>query len=145
MKRYSLLFMSILICNSAMALDFSGNYKCKLIDNADGAFTAALTLKKDANASLDKEGYGSYLVNFTVKGIPYNYTGIAASRGNEIAIYFESIGSNRNPNDKGVGIASVLTSFEKDGKKSISFNKFYYEKSYKGKSNYGFEKCIKVE
>lgn len=145
MKKYSLVFMSILICNSAMALDFSGNYKCKLRDNSDGAFTSTLTLKKDASASFDKEGYGSYIVNFTINGMPYAYTGVAAARGNELAIYFESVGNNKNPDDRGVGIASVITYVKKDGSKSTIFHKFYYEKSYKGKSNYGFEKCIKVE
>lgn len=131
-------------CNYAVAADFTGTYKCNLIDNSDGKFTATLVLKKDISASFDDLGYASYLVNFNVNGIPYAYTGMAAQRGNELALYFESTGRNKNPDDRGVGIASIIVDKDKNGKKIVSFHKFYYEKTYKGKSNYGFEKCVKI-
>ncbi|HVT61879.1 MAG TPA: hypothetical protein VHD33_00115 [Legionellaceae bacterium] len=135
----------IFVCNGAMATDFSGLYECQLTDHSDGPFTARLILKKDESASFSEIDYGSYLVTFHVTGIPYDYSGMAAARGNELALYFESVGQNKNPDDRGVGIASMIVDQDKDGKKIVSLHKFYYEKSYKKKSNYGFERCIKIQ
>ncbi len=128
---------------NTFAADFSGNYKCELHDKTDGYFKAQLTLKLNREASKPENGYGSYDIIFNVAGIPYSYSGIAAARGNDLAIYFESVGSKKNPDDRGVGIASVVIDKNKDGKDIVSIHKFYYEKSYKGKSNFGFENCVK--
>lgn len=135
--------LSVTMISSAMAADFSGTYQCHLFDHSDGPFDATLVLKRNKSASFDDEGYGSYDIKFNVKGIPYAYTGIAAARGNDLALYFESTGNNKNPDDRGVGIASVIVDQDKSGKDVVSIHKFYYEKSYKGKSNYGFEDCVK--
>lgn len=139
------LLISILLSVNACAIaaDFSGTYDCHLTDHSDGPFTATLVLKKDESASFPDVGYESYSLKLHVKGIPYTYTGMAAARGNDLALYFESTGNNKNPDDRGVGIASIIVDQDKEGKNSVSIHKFYYEKSYKGKSNYGFEKCIK--
>ncbi len=143
MYKYFLGTLLFILSYSAVATDFSGTYQCNLTDNSDGPFQAILVLKQDPNVSFPKTGYGSYIINFKVKGIPYEYTGIAAARGNDLAIYFESTGEDKNPDDRGVGIASILVDKDKAGNDIISVHKFYYEKSYKGKSNYGFEHCIK--
>jgi len=145
MKKFLIFILFFTVCNGVMAADFSGTYDCNLTDHSDGPFTAVLILKKDHDASFSDIGYASYLVNFHVKGIPYAYTGMAAARGNDLALYFESTGSNRNIDDRGVGIASIIVDQNKEGKNIVSLHKFYYEKSYKGKSNYGFEHCIKVK
>lgn len=145
MKKLLMATIFFFVSTSAMATDFSGTYACNLVDHSDGPFTATVVLKKDPSASLDDIGYGSYLVDFNVKGMPYSYTGIAAARGNDLALYFESTGKNRNPDDRGVGIASVIVDQDKTGKQIVSLHKFYYEKAYKGKSNYGFENCTKVQ
>ncbi|MDP3560897.1 MAG: hypothetical protein Q8R83_01805 [Legionellaceae bacterium] len=145
MQKFLISILFFFVCNCAMATDFSGTYDCHLTDHTDGPFTATLILKKDESVSFADVGYGSYLVDFHVKGIPYAYAGMAAARGNDLALYFESTGSNKNPDDRGVGIASIIVDQDKEGKNIVSFHKFYYEKSYKGKSNYGFEQCIKVK
>ncbi len=132
------------IASSALAADFSGKYQCHLTDHSDGAFNATLVLKLNRSASIQSAGYASYDIAFHVVGIPYEYTGIAAARGNDLALYFESTGEKKNPDDRGVGIASVILDQDKSGKNSVSIHKFYYEKSYKGKGNYGFEECTKV-
>lgn len=137
-------FLIFCVYTSVNAADFSGTYQCNLTDHSDGPFSATLVLKKDPSVHFDDQGYGSYTLNFEVKGIPYSYTGIAAARGNDLALYFESTGANKNPDDRGVGIASIIVDQDKKGENIVSFHKFYYEKSYKGKSNYGFEQCLKV-
>jgi len=129
------------ISHYAAATDFSGTYQCHLTDHRDGPFEATLVLKQDTTASFPKTGYSSYLIDFNVTGIPYSYTGIAAARGNDLALYFESTGEKKNPDDRGVGIASIIVDHDKAGKELISLHKFYYQKSYKGTSNYGFEVC----
>lgn len=144
MKKLLMATLFFFVTTCALATDFSGTYNCTLTDHSDGPFTAVLKLTKDPSASFDNTGYGSYLVDFNVKGIPYAYSGIAAARGNEMALYFESVGKNRDPNDRGVGIVSIIVDEDKTGKQIISLHKFYYEKSYKGKSNYGFEQCTKA-
>lgn len=141
-------WIMLLLCGwgyCAMAMDFSGTYQCYIRDHTDGSFKATLTLKLDPQASFAQSGYGSYLVNLNVAGIPYSYTGIAAARGNELAIYFESTGEKKNPDDRGVGIASVLVEQDESGQEMISIHKFYYEKFYKEKSNYGYEVCQKKQ
>jgi hypothetical protein len=145
MKKIFIAALMFFVCHCAVATDFSGTYQCSLTDHSDGYFKATLVLKQDSSASFPQTGYGSYLINFKVEGIPYSYTGIAAARGNDLAIYFESTGENKNPDDRGVGIASIIVDQNKKGKDTISFHKFYYEKSYKGKSNYGFEQCTRNE
>lgn len=131
------------VASNTFAADFSGTYKCDLYDKTDGYFKAQLALKLNLDASKLDKGYGSYDITFNVAGLPYSYSGIAAARGNDLAIYFESVGSKRNPDDRGVGIASVVMDQNKDGKDIVSIHKFYYERSYKGKSNFGFENCVK--
>ncbi len=142
-KLLAVTLLTATMAGSAIAADLSGTYQCHLTDHSDGPFDAKLVLKLNKSASFQKEGYGSYDIKFDVKGIPYAYTGIAAARGNDLALYFESTGDNKNPDDRGVGIASVILDQDKSGKDVVSIHKFYYEKSYKGKSNYGFENCIK--
>lgn len=137
------IFLTAGICNYAAATDFSGTYQCHLTDHSDGPFDATLTLKEDPTATFADTGYASYTLDFNVTGIPYPYTGIATARGNDLAVYFESTGDKKNPDDRGVGIASVIVDQDKSGKKVVSLHKFYYEKSYKGQSNYGFEECVK--
>ena len=91
-------FMSIVcffVCGFVMAMDFSGTYDCHLTDHSDGPFTATLVLKQDGSADLAHVGYGGYLLHFHVNGIPYDYVGMAAARGNDLALYFESTGSNK--------------------------------------------------
>lgn len=144
MYKYFLATLLLIISYSGLATDFSGTYQCNLTDNSDGPFKAVLLLKQDPKATFSKTGYGSYTLNLKVTGIPYEYTGMAAARGNDLAIYFESTGDKKNPDDRGVGIASILVDKDKDGKDIVSFHKFYYETSYKGKSNYGFEHCVKI-
>lgn len=131
--------------NCASAADFSGTYDCHLTDHSDGSFDATLTLTLISAASFNDKGYASYNIDFKVPGIDYPYTGIAAARGNDLALYFESTGEKRDPDDRGVGIASVIVDQDKLGKDIVSIHKFYYEKNYKGKPNYGFENCIKVK
>jgi hypothetical protein len=141
------LFAVLLLSASchALAADFSGTYQCHLTDHRDGPFDGTLILKRDEQATMRDTGYGSYLIDLKVKGIPYTYTGIAAARGNDLAIYFESVGEKRDADDRGVGIASVILDQDKKGKNTVSIHKFYYEKSYKGASNYGFEWCTKTK
>ncbi len=130
---------------SACAANFSGHYQCFLLDGSDGKFQSTLQLTLNQSASPEiKNGYASYDVIFKVKGMPYSYTGIAAARGNDLAIYFESIGKHRNPDDRGVGIASILVDKEPSGETKVSLHKFYYEKSYKGQSDTGFENCTRI-
>lgn len=141
-KIFALIFAGINV--TAFAVDFSGTYKCELFDKADGGFATVLKLKLNPKSSIPASGYASYDIDFNVTGIPYPYAGIAAANGNNLAIYFESTGSKRNPDDRGVGIATILLDKDKSGKDIISLHKFYYERSYKGNSNYGFEDCKKV-
>lgn len=129
---------------STFATDFSGTYKCELFDKSDGGFSTTLKLKLNPKSSVSGSEYASYDIDFNVQGIPYPYTGIAAANGNNLAIYFESTGSKKNPDDRGVGIATIILDKDKSGKDSISLHKFYYERSYKSNSNYGFENCKKV-
>jgi hypothetical protein len=131
--------------SSVFAADFTGTYQCQIRDHMDGNFDAKLALTLNKEASKLKDGYASYDITFDVIGLPYAYTGIAAARGNDLALYFESVGENKNPDDRGVGIASVIMDQDKTGRDVVSIHKFYYEKSYKGKSNFGFEKCIKTD
>lgn len=145
MKKIIALLTSSLIFSSAFAADFSGTYDCQVYDHTDGPFTAKLVLELTKEASKLKEGYASYNITFDVTGMPYGYTGIAAARGNDLALYFESVGEEKNPDDRGVGIASVIVDQDKSGKDVVSIHKFYYEKSYKGKPNFGFEKCVKQD
>lgn len=144
MLKFLMALLFLLVCSHAMATNFSGTYECHLTDHADGQSKGTLILQKDKTASFANIGYGSYLLRFQVQGIPYAYTGMAAARGNDLALYFESTGPSKNPDDRGVGIASITVDQDKAGNKIVSLHKFYYEKSYKGKSNYGFEKCIKI-
>ncbi|MCC2624319.1 MAG: hypothetical protein K0R14_192 [Burkholderiales bacterium] len=143
--------LSLLLISSGMnvfAADFSGTYKCELFDKTDGGFDTTLKLKLNKDTSpkaLMDAGYASYDIDFKVKGISYPYTGIAAAHGNNLAIYFESTGEKKNPDDRGVGIATITLDKDKSGKDTISLHKFYYEMSYKGKGNYGFENCKKVD
>lgn len=142
-KIYCFLMASFFGISSVVAADFSGTYACQLRDHADGNFTGQLVLNLNKDASKLKNGYASYDITLDLQGLPYAYTGIAAARGNDLALYFESVGENKNPDDRGVGIASIIMDQDKFGRDIISLHKFYYEKSYKGKSNFGFEKCIK--
>lgn len=80
---------------SVLAIDFSGTYKCELFDKTDGGFDATLKLKLNPASSLVDKGYASYDIDFSVNGMPYSYTGIAAAHGNNLAIYFESTGDKR--------------------------------------------------
>lgn len=144
MKAWKITILMSILGVSAYATDLSGKYKCDLYDKADGAFKSSLGLKLNKSASKLDQGYASYDVEFNVVGIPYPYVGIAASHGNDIAIYFESAGSKKNPDDRGVGIASVVVDQDAKGKDIVSLHKFYYEKSYKGSSDVGFENCIKT-
>ena len=144
-KMLACLGLSCLMSASCFAADFSGTYDCKLFDKSDGYFgKATLVLKLNAEASKLNEGYGSYDIDYSVQGIPYSYGGIAAARGNDIALYFESIGAKRDPDDRGVGIASIIVDQDKKGNDHVSLHKFYYEKSYKGASDIGFENCNKA-
>lgn len=136
-----LLFMSLF--SSALAADFSGTYKCHLNDHSDGPFDAILTLKLVKEADFPKIGYASYDIQFNVENMSYPYKGLAAARGNDLALYFEATGDKKDPNDRGVGIASVIVDQDDNGKKIVTIHKFYYEQAYKDKANYGFEKCIK--
>src|SRR3990167_11553261 len=120
MQKMLMSALSFLICSSAMAIDFSGMYGCHLTDHSDGPFKATLILQKDESASFANVGYGSYSLNFRVEGIPYAYTGIAAARGNDFAIYFESTGDHKNPDDRGVGIASVIVDQDKKGNNTVT-------------------------
>lgn len=140
-----LLMVLLAVANyTVFAVDFSGTYKCELFDKSDGSFAAVLKLKLNSKASLMKDGYASYDIDFNVTGISYPYTGIAAANGNNLALYFESTGSKKNPDDRGVGIATIVLDKDKSGHDIISMHKFYYERSYKGNSNYGFENCRKT-
>lgn len=83
--------------NCALAADFSGTYRCHLTDHSDGPFNATLVLKLNPKASFLTSGYASYDIAFHVDGIPHEYSGIAAARGNDLAVYFESTGEKKNP------------------------------------------------
>ncbi len=139
--------LTLLLClgagSAAWAADFSGTYQCDVQDHSDGHFAATLVLKLNKEASKINKGYASYDIDFKVTGMPYAYTGMAAARGNDLALYFESVGEHKNPDDRGVGIASIILDQDKSGNDKLSVHKFYYEKAYKGKSNFGFETCIK--
>lgn len=138
-----ILFSSL--ATAAFAANFSGVYECQIHDHADGNFIGKLTLNINKDASKLKEGYASYNITLDVPALPYAYKGIAAARGNDLAIYFESVGENKNPDDRGVGIASVILDQDKFGHDKVSIHKFYYETAYKGKSNFGFERCVKKD
>ncbi len=144
MKKILLSCFFSALASSGLAADFSGFYKCELLDNSDGYFAATLALKLNPAASKTERGYTSYDIDFHVTGIPYPYTGIAAARGNDLALYFESTGENKNPDDRGVGIVSVVMDQDKSGREIVTLHKFYYEKSYKGSGNFGFENCTRV-
>lgn len=141
---YKAIFLMVAFSGSAMATDFSGTYDCHLNDHSDGQFDAKLTLKRVKEASFSKTGYASYDIQFDVNDMPYPYVGLATARGNDLAVYFEATGDKKDPNDRGVGIASVIVDQDEKGKDVVEIHKFYYEQSYKGKANYGFEKCIKL-
>jgi len=141
-KLLTLLLLPLSI--NVLAADYSGTYKCELYDKTDGGFTGVLKLKLNPKSSMLDSGYASYDVDFTVAGIPYPYTGIAAANGNNLALYFEATGNKKNLDDRGVGIVTILVDKDKSGKDTISLHKFYYERSYKGNSNYGFENCKKT-
>lgn len=132
------------ITASAWAIDYSGTYDCTMYDQADGYFTGQLTLKINQIASLSQQGYGSYDAHMSFENIPYEYDGYAAAHGSQLAIYFESVGSKRDPDDKGVGIASVVLEKDANNKDIISIHKFYYTQQYHNKSNIGFQKCVKT-
>lgn len=139
-----LTLVSIAASMSVSAVDLSGTYKCEIFDKTDGGFDAVFKLKLNSASSLVDKGYGSYDVEFNVTGIAYPYTGLAAANGSNLAVYFESTGDKKNPDDRGVGAATVILDKDKSGKDTISLHNFYYERSYKGKGNYGFENCKKV-
>ncbi len=126
------------------AVDYSGNYDCTMYDQTDGYFTGQLTLKINPLASLVQQGYGSYDVHMSFENIPYEYDGYAAAHGSQLAIYFESVGAKRDPDDKGVGIASVVLEKDANNKDIISIHKFYYTQQYHNKSTIGFQKCVKT-
>ncbi len=146
MKKFLLVtLLTAGMVSSAFAADFSGTYQCHLNDHSDGPFDATLILKLVKAASFPKIGYASYDIQFNVKDMPYPYVGLAAARGNDLALYFEATGADKNPDDRGVGIASIIVDQSDSGREIVTLHKFYYEQSYKGKSNYGFESCVKVK
>jgi len=128
-------FLSVGLIGTAFANDLSGTYKCHINDQIDGTFQEILKVKNNPQASLPKQGYMSYDLEFAEVGTSNKYIGFAAASGDDVAMYFES--PDKNMNDRGVGIASVSTKHKK-----ITIKKFYYEPAYEGKSNYGFEECI---
>jgi len=142
-----ILFAGILVAMnwSAGAVDFSGTYSCKMVDNADGSSKSLFTLKLNPLVSKLDQGYASYDTSYSTEGLPYSYTGIAASHGNELAVYFESVGDKKDPSDRGVGIGTVIMDQDGSGKIEISMHNYYYQKMYKGHANYGTANCIKTE
>lgn len=136
MKKLSLLGLLCMgLISNVFAQDLSGRYQCHINDQIDGEFEESLVIKNNPKASLPSQDYMSYDLEFTEPGTSNKYIGFAAASGNNLSIYFES--PEKNSDDKGVGISSVEV---KD--KKIIIKKFYYEPSYQGKANYGFEECV---
>lgn len=135
MKKLCMLGLLFGLISNAFANDLSGKYKCHINDQIDGTFEETLIIKNNPQASLPKQGYMSYDLEFTEVGTSNKYTGFAAANGDNVAMYFES--PDKSTNDRGVGIAYVSTKHKK-----ITIKKFYYEPAYEGKANYGFEECV---
>jgi hypothetical protein len=143
MKKISFVFCLAIFFSTSYALDFSGDYQCDTnYDAQDGKYTALITLKLNKGYVQEGSSYATY--DFSMKAIGYDYfwTGIAAANGNNLAVYFESVGPKREPSDKGVGIATIVTDKDATGKDVVSLHKFFYEAAYKGKPDYGFENCV---
>lgn len=145
MKKCMIALLAAGFLGSATAADFSGTYQCHIADHSDGAFDATLVLTANPDATFSDSGYASYNLTLHVPGMPYDYEGMIAARGNDLGVYFESVGEKKDPNDRGVGIGTVIVDKNKAGINTTRIHKFYYEKAYKGKTNYGFEHCVKTK
>ncbi|MCD8500327.1 MAG: hypothetical protein LRY43_04875, partial [Gammaproteobacteria bacterium] len=110
----------MMLSTSVFSADFSGTYHCHLNDHSDGPFDATLSLKLVKQASFPNLGYSSYDIQFSVQDIPYPYVGMAAARGNDLALYFEATGEKKDPDDRGIGIASVVVDQDDHGKQIMS-------------------------
>ncbi|MDX2050379.1 MAG: hypothetical protein SFT93_04335 [Rickettsiaceae bacterium] len=129
----------------ALAYDFSGAYKCdKAFDSQDGNFTSTITLRPNNDYKKANSSYSIY--NFEMKCPGYNYTweGTAIANGNNLAIYFYSVGEHREKSDFGTASATIITHEDKKGKITTSLHEFYYETAYKGKPAFGFQDCKKL-
>lgn len=111
--------------------DFSGTYNCTGNDQHDGKFTGAITLTLVPTQSTGE--YGSYSLKFEAVGFG-GYTGYAAARGNNMALYF----ANTDASTKDFGNSIVTLRKNKNDK--WQFESFYYEPEYYG-GNYGTEFC----
>lgn len=112
--------------------DFSGSYDCTGDDQHDGKFTGAITLALVREQSTGE--YGSYSIKFEAAGFG-GYTGYAAARGNNMALYF----ANNDASKKDFGNSIVTLRKNKNDK--WQFHSFYYEPEYFG-GNYGTEFCV---
>lgn len=136
-------FFLLFICQHACSADYSGTYDCTLYDQTEGYFTGEMVLELNKSASIAQQGFNSYDFHLSYKGVPYQYEGYAAANGNQLALYFESVGSQRDPDDKAVGIANVVVEKDVNNKDIVRIHKFYYMQDYHDNSNTGFESCVR--
>lgn len=137
-------------------LNISGTYKCSGFDNYEGHFESELKFSLDEKMSEFNHNYGTYQLQMkaVVNKVTEHYNGYAAVHGDIMAVYFE----NTNPasvTDRGVGIAHITHTIDKNGKYSTNLSKFYYTPQYKrdatdgkgrgGMGGFGTENCLKVK
>lgn len=131
---------TVLAMKIVAAQDFSGNWICQEMDSHDGYLAKeTITLTTNSAHSDAKNGNMSYDLKINVPGLD-GYTGVAVSNGNRVALYFEGV---KNPNDKGVGLATVSQQVTGNNKYVQHLDKFFYEPVYAKTGSHGYGSCIK--
>ncbi|MCQ3031775.1 hypothetical protein NLO88_14010 [Pseudomonas syringae] len=145
-------FTGQVIASIADPLYISGDYTCTGFDSHDGAFTGALKLTVDEQASHFQQSFGAYKFTFDVDvgGHASTFSGYAAAQGQSLAMYFAN-DSEDAPTDRGVGMALITHDQDAEGKFITTLHKSYYLPDYmrtskegKGAGGRGTEVCTKV-
>jgi hypothetical protein len=144
--KITLLINLLIGVNFVYAINLSGKYLCNGYDTKDGPYSDDyVTLTQVKNHSYPEKDVYSYNFMLSDSKGALQYSGFATSHGRDLAIYFENMGSKKNPNDRGVGIAKVNDSIVRNSKgqfeQSITFSKFFFEPNY---TSDGSEFCKKV-
>lgn len=145
-------FTGQVIAGPADPLYISGDYTCTGFDSHNGAFTGALKLTVDEQASHFQRSFGAYefTVEVVVDGHASTYSGYAAAQGQSLAMYFAN-DSKQAPTDRGVGMALITHDQDAEGKWVTTLHKSYYLPDYmrnskegNGVGGRGTEVCTKI-
>ncbi|HEX8594409.1 MAG TPA: hypothetical protein VF682_14190 [Pseudomonas sp.] len=153
---FALIVASLSLGGTAQAevtdpLNVVGVYKCTGYDSHLGPFTGDLTFSLDAKASHFPSSFGTYKIDFKVDvaGAKASYTGYAAAQGQSLAVYFAN-DDEKEPTDRGVGVAVITHDQDANGKYTTTLHKTYYVPDYMrdskeghGSGGRGVEVCTK--